>query len=383
MDNTRLLYDAYNSYYEKGTTDLINKNFKSASRNLYLAAETLLKLAKESEGQLKVERTKKAEELFNLASEVEKKILNKDSRSSALNDLQKFTNGNEGKSSKEDESLTQFTPAEDTGVSLDDVAGLEEAKEEIRKKVLDPIKYPELYSKFKKKKGGGILLYGLPGTGKTMLAQAVAHEIDAKFFAIKCSDISSKWFGDSEKNLKNLFAEARKYPISIIFFDEFEAIGTKRSTYSTVMKRVVPELLEQMQGFEKFDNILLVIAATNRPNDIDSAFLRPGRFDRRIYVPLPDEEAREKIITKQFANVPISEDFDYTNLAKRTDGFNGADVFSICEKIKDLAIQRSIAFGKESYIQNSDAEKALETTFSSVVPDDLKEIVAYQKQQRD
>ena len=219
-----------------------------------------------------------------------------------------------------------------------DVAGLKEAKDEIRRLVIEPRKHPELYEKFKKKKGGGILLYGVPGTGKTMFAQAIATELDAAFFAVKCSDIASRWFGDSEQNVKRLFAEARKHPCSIIFFDEFEALGAKRDSYSTVMKRLVPELLAQMQGFEKSENTLLVIAATNRPWDIDSAFLRPGRLNTSIYVPLPDEEARRTIIKKQLDGVPLVEGFDFEKVVSVTDKFNGNLAVCSGNELHDTAI---------------------------------------------
>ena len=278
--NARLLYDAYNIYYSKGMEALQSKKYGIAARNLYTASETLLKLAKESQGELKNSRTRRADEIYQLAQQVEKKSqeVYTSSTRGAKDDLAKLgiTMDNGKSSSKanknsDDESLTAFEPVSDTGVSMSDVAGLEEAKEEIIHKVIEPNKHPEIFKKYKKSKGGGILLYGVPGTGKTMLAQAIAHEIDAKFFSVKCSDILSKWVGDAEHNIRNLFTEAKKYPNSIIFFDEFEAIAPKRDTYSTVMKRVVPELLAQIQGFEKNENNLIVIAATNRPWVLRSA----------------------------------------------------------------------------------------------------------------
>ena len=259
------------------------------------------------------------------------------------------------------------------------MAGLKEAKQEIALKVIEPNKHPEVFRRFNKKNGGGILLYGVPGTGKTMLAQAIAHEIDAKFFTAKCSDILSKWVGDAEQNIRNLFEEARKYPTSIIFFDEFEAIAPKRDTYSTVMKRVVPELLAQIQGFEKNENNLIVIAATNRPWDIDTAFLRPGRFDRSIYVPLPDEEARETIIENKLKSVPCDDDLDIQEIVNITNGFNGADVSHFCEKLKDLAISRELQTGEVTRISNNDIDSAKQMVFSSVSVEDLKKIAKYQE----
>ena len=388
-ENARLLYDAYCIYYQKGLDSLQAGKYSAASRNLYCASETLLKLAKISEGELKQTRLKRADEIYHLAEQTEKKVYQSDmpSLSGAKDDLAKlgldYNNKPETKETKnkdnEDDSLTMFAPVKDTGVSMNDVAGLKEAKEEIVQKVIEPNKHPEIFKRFNKSKGGGILLYGVPGTGKTMLAQAIAHEIDAKFFSVKCSDILSKWVGDAEHNIRNLFKEAKKYPNSIIFFDEFEAIAPKRDTYSTVMKRVVPELLTQIQGFEKNENNLIVIAATNRPWDIDSAFLRPGRFDRRIYVPLPDYEAREAIVKNKLKDIPCDESLDYETIVDTTEGFNGADVTAFCEKLKDLAIARELREQEPSSINNSDVYVASKLIHSSVQPEDLKKFADYQE----
>lgn len=381
QNNTRVLYEAYNIYYENGIEAISKNNYETAARNLYNASETLLKLAKESEGALKTTRIKRADELYQMAESIKKRSNSLTNTNSANKDLEKFgTKETKQKGDKTiEEGLTSFAPVSDTGVSFDEVAGLKEAKQEIALKVIEPNKHPEVFKRFNKKNGGGILLYGVPGTGKTMLAQAIAHEIDAKFFTVKCSDILSKWVGDAEQNIRNLFEEARKYPTSIIFFDEFEAIAPKRDTYSTVMKRVVPELLAQIQGFEKNENNLIVIAATNRPWDIDTAFLRPGRFDRSIYVPLPDEEARETIIENELKSVPCDDDLDIQEIVNITNGFNGADVSHFCEKLKDLAISRELQTGEVTRISNNDIDSAKQMVFSSVSVEDLKKIAKYQE----
>lgn len=377
-NDTRILYDAYNIYYEQGVAALNKKNYQSASRNLYNASETLYKLAKVSEGALKEARIKRADEIYQIAKQVESKVSQSRQVSSAKNDLSKFKET--GNANSEDQTLTSFAPSKDTGVSMSDVAGLEDAKQEIIQKVIEPNRHPEIFKRFNKSNGGGILLYGVPGTGKTMLAQAVAHEMDAAFFTVKCSDILSKWVGDAEQNIRNLFEEARKYPTAIIFFDEFEAIGTKRDTNSTIMKRVVPELLAQIQGFEKNENNLIIMAATNRPWDIDSAFLRPGRFDRSIYVPLPDKDARRAIINNKLQGVPCDNDLDIENIVEITDGFNGADVSNFCERLKDLAIRRELDTNQTTEIRNSDIEEARQVVVSSVHVDDLEKCAKYQEE---
>ena len=385
VEDNRLLFDAFEIYYERGISALQKNEYAVARRNILASAETLLKIAKESSGSVKVQRLKRANELYDLANQIEQKqrgVIDKSNANSLAKDAAKFGigSGNGSKSGKgeKDSELTEFYPAKKTGITLDDVAGLKEAKDEIRRLVIEPRKHPELYERFKKKKGGGILLYGVPGTGKTMFAQAIATELDAAFFAVKCSDIASRWFGDSEQNVKRLFAEARKYPCSIIFFDEFEALGAKRDSYSTVMKRLVPELLAQMQGFEQSSNTLLVIAATNRPWDIDSAFLRPGRFNTSIYVPLPDEDARRVIIKKQLDGVPLVENFDFEKVVSITDKFNGSDVTEFCDKLKDYALQRTIETGVDSKVSNDDIDLTAQRVHSSVQADDIKKIARYQ-----
>ena len=164
-----------------------------------------------------------------------------------------------------DKNLTGFAPEEKPSVTMADVAGLDNVKKEIDEQIIRPHQNPELYAKFNKSMGTGILLYGLPGTGKTMVAKAIANELDAAFFSVKCSDILSKWVGGSEQNVKNLFDSAHKYKTAIIFFDEFEAIGSKREDEDASTKALVPEILAQMQGFKTSKNELLVLAATNRP----------------------------------------------------------------------------------------------------------------------
>jgi transitional endoplasmic reticulum ATPase len=175
-----------------------------------------------------------------------------------------------------------------------------------------------------------------------MIAKAIAHEVGAAFFSIKCSEIVSKWFGEAEKNIKNLFETARSHEVAIVFFDEFESLAAERGGQSTVMNRLVPELLAQIDGFQGSFNTLLLIAATNRPWDIDSAFMRPGRFAELLYVDLPDIDAREHIIKKSYKGVPVEEGIDFKELAKKMEFFNGADVVEFCDKSKDPAADRCI-----------------------------------------
>lgn len=242
-----------------------------------------------------------------------------------------------------------------------------------------PFEHPELYKKYGKKSGGGILLYGLPGTGKTMFAEAASNEVNALFLPVKCSDIKSKWYGESEKNIKDLFVKAKKARKAIIFFDEFEAIGAKRTDSENGNNDLVPEILAEMQGVGSGDNdaTIVVIAATNKPWAIDSAFLRPGRFDEKIYIPLPDDTARKKLFSLKLKGVPTA-DLDYEKLANLTEGFNGADITEFCEKLKMRGITQSIKEGETHIISMEDVEIVAESIQSSVAREDIESLEHFQ-----
>ena len=268
-------------------------------------------------------------------------------------------------------------------ITFKDIAGLEDAKKAFEEKVVLPIKHKELYEKFGKKTGGGILLYGLPGTGKTMFAEAASNEIDALFIPIRCSDIKSKWYGESEQNIEKIFNKARKAKRAIIFFDEFEAIGAKRTDDGDNGNNdLVPEILAQMQGVgaSSTNADIMVIAATNKPWAIDSAFLRPGRFDEKIYIPLPDFEARKMMIENQLLKLPHEIDLDFDLLAKLTEGCNGADIKEVCEKLKMSAIHDSIATGLEQTIGMDDVEKVKNSIKSSVQYEDIVRMEEFSKE---
>ena len=266
-------------------------------------------------------------------------------------------------------------------IYFSDIAGLEEAKDAFREKVILPFEHKELFEKYGKKAGGGILLYGLPGTGKTMFAEACSNELNALFIPIKCSDIKSKWYGESEGNVKKIFEKARKAKRSIIFFDEFEAIGAKRTDNDDNGNNdLVPQILAEMQGIGSSNNesTIMVIAATNKPWAIDSAFLRPGRFDEKIYIPLPDIHARKKLFELKLKNVP-AENLDFEYLASMTDGFNGADITEFCEKLKISAIKATISSGNEHLITMDDVYNVKDRIKSSVSQEDIADMLDFEK----
>ena len=226
-------------------------------------------------------------------------------------------------------------------VHWNDVGGLHDIKQELKMAVEWPLKYPDAFKRLGIRPPRGILLYGPPGTGKTLLAKAVATESGSNFIAIRGPEILSKWVGESEKAIRQIFRRARQVAPAIIFFDELDAIAPARGyrhDTSGVTDRIVNQLLTEMDGIEPLRNVV-VIAATNRPDIIDPALLRPGRFDRLIYVPPPDEKARLEIFKVHTRNMPLAEDVDLKELARKTEGYTGADIAAICREAAMIALR--------------------------------------------
>jgi len=231
-------------------------------------------------------------------------------------------------------------------VHWDDIGGLEDVKQELREVVEWPLKYRKVFEHMKAEIPKGILLYGPPGTGKTLLAKAVATESEANFISVKGPEFLSKWVGESERAVREAFRKARQAAPAVIFIDEIDAIAPTRGTETgtKVTERVVSQLLTEMDGLEPLHNVT-VIAATNRPDLLDPALLRPGRFDRLVYVPPPDEKARVEIFRIHTKGRPLADDVDLEELARRTEGYTGADIAAVVNEATMLAIREYIAGG--------------------------------------
>ena len=226
-------------------------------------------------------------------------------------------------------------------VKWDDVGGLEDVKQELKEAVEWPLKHPETFQRLGIRPPKGTLLYGIPGTGKTLLAKAVASESEANFISVKGPELLSKWVGESEKGVREVFRKAKQAAPTVIFFDEIDAIASARSgndTDSGVTKRVVNQLLTEMDGLEELQDVA-IIAATNRPDILDAGLMRPGRFDRHIQVKEPDEEARLSIFEVHTKDMPLAEDVNLKKLAKNTEGYVGADIEAVCREAAMLTLR--------------------------------------------
>jgi SpoVK/Ycf46/Vps4 family AAA+-type ATPase len=245
-------------------------------------------------------------------------------------------------------------------VTFADVGGLEEVKEQIRRRIVLPFQKPSLFQRFKKRVGGGILLYGPPGCGKTLLARATAGECGAAFQAVAISDVLDMYIGESERKLHALFEEARRKTPSVLFFDEIEALGGKRQyAREATSSKLVSQFLSEMDGFARNNEGVLLLGSTNVPWAVDPAFRRPGRFDRVVFVPPPDEPARAAVLALQLAGRPVAEDVRPELLAKATSTFSGADLAHLVETASDVAIQVSLAAGRDVPVRMEHLRTAL------------------------
>ncbi|MEM2070383.1 MAG: AAA family ATPase, partial [Archaeoglobaceae archaeon] len=228
-------------------------------------------------------------------------------------------------------------------VRWSDIGGLEDVKREVIEAVEWPLKYPEKFKKFGIRPPKGILLFGPPGTGKTLIAKAVANETNANFISVKGGELLSKWLGESEKAVRKIFRKARQVAPCIIFFDEIDAIAQFRGLEegSRAVERVLNQLLTEMDGLEELQGVI-VIGATNRPDILDPALLRPGRFDRLVYVRPPDKKSRLAIFKIHTRNMPLSEDVDLEELSEMTEGYVGADIEAICREAVMLAMRENL-----------------------------------------
>jgi transitional endoplasmic reticulum ATPase len=269
-------------------------------------------------------------------------------------------------------NTTEITPLRKeekvSKLSFKDVGGLEGLKKEIRLRIVEPLKNPEVFKKFGKKLGGGILMYGPPGCGKSLIAEATANEADATFFHVKASDLKSKYVGETEQNIAKLFEDARAQAPSIIFFDEFEVLGGSRDKSDVYTRQAVSQLLTEMDGVGSKDDQILLLAATNEPWNIDIALRREGRFGRSLFIPPPDVESRAKILKILLKDKPTSFDVQVHELSAATPYFSGADLKGLVENATDIPLTEYLETRKVRDIARKDFKEVLIKQKPSSVP---------------
>jgi SpoVK/Ycf46/Vps4 family AAA+-type ATPase len=255
---------------------------------------------------------------------------------------------------------SRFTRPDRERITFADVGGLDPIKEDIRMKVVLPYRRPDLFQAYGKKPGGGLLLYGPPGCGKTLLARATAGECDAAFLNVEIDQVLDMWFGESERKLAALFDEARRRAPAVLFFDEVEAIGGNRQQIrGRPGQTLVNQLLAELDGVAGRNDRLLVMAATNAPWFVDPALRRPGRFDRVVFVPPPDRAARLEILRLHLRSRPVEPSFDLAGLAEKAAEFSGADLLDLVERAVEAPLREALQSGNVRPIGQADLAAAL------------------------
>lgn len=313
------------------------------------------------------------------AEEIPREVLNKisvtkDDFKSALRDMQPST--------------MREVLIEKPNVKWEDIGALESAKQELKEAVEWPLKYGKVFEHMSARPPKGILLYGPPGTGKTMLAKAVATESEANFIAVKGPEFLNKWVGESEKAVRETFRKARQAAPCVIFMDEIDSIAPERGKGNGgddgVTERVISQMLTEMDGLESLNNVV-VIAATNRPDIMDPALLRPGRFDKSIFIGPPDKESRKSIFGIHTRGKPLADDVDIEKLANETEGCTGADISAICNEAVMNAVRRLIAKGKQPTDEEINACKVEPQDFEQALdkfgPKKRAELASYNKEE--
>jgi transitional endoplasmic reticulum ATPase len=366
-----LTWDTFERYKQKGLDARRVGQWDSARIYLLEAARAMMQLSKEAQSdELRQGRRDMAAKLLELARDCDA-AKKENRRAGPAGSRSAPSASSESESSP---SADKWIVKEKPSIRFNDVAGLDDVKEDVRLKMVYPLEHPELAAKFGVNPGGGVLLYGPPGTGKTLLARATAGEIDAAFFVVSAADLLSKWVGEAEQNIKKLFDAAAAEKRSIIFIDEIEAlVPARKDEGSSVMQRVVPQILQGMEGFDKkAGRAVLFMGATNVPWQLDPAVLRPGRFDEKVYIPLPDLAARAKMLEIYLAHRPLADDVNLADLAHTLEGFSGADIKYICDRSATIPFLQMVASGKDETITLKIVQDVIHDTPRSVTGEQLK-----------
>ena len=335
---------------DKGLAAFKEGDYATARPYLIQAAECMIEISEANRNpEQRSEQESYARELLQLAKDCDRR---KEAGGGGVRTRDRARNNEE----EDGQDASDWIVRDKPQVSFNDIAGLEDVKQEIYLKMIYPFRHPELAQRYQIDVGGGVLLYGPPGTGKTMIAKAVACEIDATIFVISPAQLLSKWVGEAEQNVRKLFDAAKAETRSVIFIDEVEAlVPRRRGNQSTVMTRVVPQILQELEGFDrKAGRGLLFLGATNEPWSLDPAMMRPGRLDSRIYVPLPDPAARFRLFEIYLGKRPLDDDVDFAALVDHTDGYSAADIKGICSRAATRPFLESVSGAEPRNIMQKD-----------------------------
>ena len=352
---------------DKGVAALKQGDYVAAKPYLIQAAECMVELSEETKDpKQRAEQEGYAKELIELAKDCDRRARHGVPAAGRRDRAR----DEEDSGPRAEDWIVKDKPT----VRFGDIAGLDDVKQQIQLKMIYPFRHPELAQKYGIDVGGGMLLFGPPGTGKTMIAKAIACELDATMFVISPAQLMSKWVGEAEQNVRKLFDAAKEEDKSVIFMDEVEALVPKRrGQQSTVMQRVVPQILQELEGFDrKAGRALLFLGATNEPWALDSAMMRPGRLDVKVYVPLPDAEARFKLFEIYLGGRPLEDDVDFARLVELTDGYSGADIRAIAARSASRPFLESVNGADPRNINMADILAVIEAMPPSVGPKDVR-----------
>ena len=327
------------------------------------AAEFSLKIADKCDGRVRRAHVREARDLVEIAEEFQAKA-----PPAGRNGEPKPVKDESDRGEPEADWLVTEKPR----VRLSDLAGMDEVKAKLSEMIIEPMRHPEKAKEWGVRAGGGILLFGPPGNGKTSLGRAVAADLDASFFYATGAEIRSKWHGESEQRLRQLILAARSKPVSVLFLDDVDGLLPKRGGHSAVDNRIVVQFLAEVGGFVESPNVLLLLGATNKPWDIDEAVFRTGRFDEKIFVGLPDGAARDFIIRRALGTTPVEAEVDPAALAAKLDGHTGSDIGAIVQSAKRAGFRRSLQAGS-NVLALADIEAAMRTIPSSVTGEMMKD----------
>ena len=367
-----VLYEQYLRHCQQAQRALAEQHPAEARRSFLLAGQAVLQMAAETgDPELRETGKKKGLRLLEMARKLAVEPAGDHPPGAADGEGKPAATG-EGPAAGSD----RWQIVEKPGIHFHEIAGLDNVKDLVRRRILLPFRNPQLADAYRRKPGGGVLMYGPPGTGKTMMAKAIATELDAPFFSVQSSDIMSKWVGEAEGNLKELFQAARARLPSVVFFDETEALVGKRGGQSTVMNRVIPEFLAQVDGLHGGPAGILLLGATNRPWDLDPAAVRPGRFGEHVYISLPDLAARRFILRSTLGKIPCHPEVDLDEIAARTEGLSGADLNGLVDRIVDPVFEQAMELGRAVPVCRENVEQGLARTRPSVT---VGELARYEK----